>query len=55
MHVVADYSKRKADKSTVSCKHPDKSHEIIATNGIVSVYNEASVLMVLKDPQAVFQ
>ena len=53
MHLEADHSHRKVEDSTVSCDKPDQPHGNAAINGIVSVYDEASILIVLKDVLAV--
>ena len=54
MYVEAYYSYNKVNNSILSCDEPDQPYGSVATNGIVSLYNEPNILIVLKDVQAVW-
>ena len=53
-HKEANHSYSKVKGSTVSGDERDQPHGSITINGIVSVYDEPNVLMVLEDAQAIF-
>ena len=49
IHMEADYSHSVVDNSTLSSNKPDQPHGNVAISKIVSMYDEPSILMVLKD------
>ena len=53
MHVEADHSHSKVKDSTISCDELDPHHENITVKRVWSIYDEASILIVLKNAHVV--